>query len=80
MGVTSNIVHNHRNSVILEGSRRLGYRAITVPQNTSAAIDGEEDSDVANSSRMHSDGYCCFGCGCREKGEGRKMGTLVAPE
>lgn len=73
MGVSDKVDHNHRNLTILEGSRKLGYRAITVPQNTGAVLDGEEDLDPRD--LMHSDAYCTFGCGCREKGEGRKMGT-----
>ncbi|KAI5844407.1 hypothetical protein DFP73DRAFT_52674 [Morchella snyderi] len=70
MGVTDQVEHNHRNRVILEGSRKLGWRAITVPQNIGALLDGE-----VKQQRAHDDGYCCYGCGGREASEGRKMGT-----
>ncbi|KAG7426192.1 Long-chain-alcohol oxidase FAO1 [Fusarium oxysporum f. sp. raphani] len=49
MGVSDEpINHNHGNSVLLEGGRRLGYSAKQVPQNTGH---GE-----------HQDGYCSMGC------------------
>ncbi|KAI6755974.1 hypothetical protein HG530_011710 [Fusarium avenaceum] len=48
MGVHNEpISHNHGNSVLLEGARRLGYSAKQVPQNTGH---GE-----------HQDGYCSLG-------------------
>ncbi|CAG8954478.1 hypothetical protein HYFRA_00004390 [Hymenoscyphus fraxineus] len=54
MGVsTDHIRHNHGNRVLLEGSRKLGYTAKAVPQNTG----GKE----------HYCGYCTFGCGSNEK-------------
>ncbi|KAL7269173.1 hypothetical protein RUND412_008175 [Rhizina undulata] len=75
MGVsTENITHNHRNKVILEGSRQLGWSAKEVPQNTGAAF-----SKDGSSGRIHADGFCGNGCGCGigkdGKSEGRKMGT-----
>lgn len=49
MGVsTKGIQHNFANRMLLEGSRRLGYEAKEVPQNTG----GKE----------HYCGYCPFGC------------------
>lgn len=48
MGVNSNVRHNFGNRVILEGSRKLGLDAKTVPQNS-----GHRD---------HYCGYCTFGC------------------
>jgi GMC oxidoreductase len=45
---TKGIQHNFANRVLLEGSRRLGYEAKEVPQNTG----GKE----------HYCGYCTFGC------------------
>lgn len=49
MGVnTQSIKHNHGNQVILEGARKLGYAANTVPQNTA--------------NREHYCGYCTLGC------------------
>lgn len=49
MGVNSEMVeHNAQNTVILEGARKLGYAAKTVPQNTGH---GE-----------HYCGYCTLGC------------------
>ncbi|KAJ5578794.1 uncharacterized protein N7459_007758 [Penicillium hispanicum] len=49
MGVnTEHVRHNRGNNVILEGARKLGYAAKTVPQNTG---NGE-----------HYCGYCTFGC------------------
>ncbi|KAJ5625287.1 hypothetical protein N7510_001596 [Penicillium lagena] len=49
MGVnTKHIHHNRQNNVILEGARKLGYAANTVPQNTG---NGE-----------HYCGYCTMGC------------------
>lgn len=56
MGVgTDAIEHNKTNQVLLEGARKLGWSAKTVPQNTS----GE----------AHNCGYCTLGCGsCGKKG------------
>lgn len=48
MGVNSNIRHNFGNQVILDGSRKLGFDAKTVPQNS-----GHRD---------HYCGYCTYGC------------------
>ena len=48
MGVTSDFQHNRQNNVILEGARKLGYAAKSVPQNTGH---GE-----------HYCGYCTLGC------------------
>ncbi|KAL1967422.1 hypothetical protein VTN77DRAFT_3207 [Rasamsonia byssochlamydoides] len=49
MGVnTESIKHNSGNQVILEGARKLGYSANTVPQNTA--------------NREHYCGYCTLGC------------------
>jgi hypothetical protein len=48
MGVNLDIEHNHANRVLLEGSRKLGYGAKPVPQNTG---NGE-----------HYCGYCTMGC------------------
>jgi hypothetical protein len=54
MGVSSDhIRHNHGNSVLLEGSRKLGYHAKPVPQNTG----GNE----------HFCGHCSMGCGTAQK-------------
>lgn len=54
MGVsTDNIEHNFGNRALLEGSRRLGYSAAEVPQNTA----GES----------HYCGYCTFGCAASVK-------------
>lgn len=54
MGVsTEHIRHNHGNQVILEGSRKLGYTAKAVPQNTG----GNE----------HYCGHCTVGCGAAQK-------------
>lgn len=54
MGVsTDHIRHNHGNQVILEGSRKLGYHAKAVPQNTG----GNE----------HYCGHCTVGCGAAQK-------------
>ncbi|KUJ12732.1 long chain fatty alcohol oxidase-like protein [Mollisia scopiformis] len=54
MGVsTEHIRHNHGNQVILEGSRKLGYHAKAVPQNTG----GNE----------HYCGHCTVGCGAAQK-------------
>lgn len=54
MGVSSDhIRHNHANQTILEGSRKLGYTAKPVPQNTG----GNE----------HYCGRCTMGCGSAEK-------------
>jgi choline dehydrogenase-like flavoprotein len=54
MGVSNEpISHNHGNSILLEGARRLGYSAKQVPQNTGH---GE-----------HQDGYCSLGCWMGQK-------------
>ncbi|KAI9764906.1 MAG: hypothetical protein M1840_007931 [Geoglossum simile] len=54
MGVsTSHLEHNHGNRMLLEGARRLGYHAYTVPQNTGG--------------KKHHDGYCSLGCRSCEK-------------
>ncbi|RMY68819.1 hypothetical protein D0863_06866 [Hortaea werneckii] len=56
MGVgTAAIEHNKSNRALLEGARKLGWAAKTVPQNTG----GE----------AHNCGYCTLGCGsCGKKG------------
>lgn len=56
MGVgTAAIEHNKTNNTLLEGSRKLGWSAKPVPQNTG----GE----------AHNCGYCTLGCGsCGKKG------------
>nr|POE85208.1 long-chain-alcohol oxidase fao2 [Quercus suber] len=56
MGVgASSIEHNKGNQVLLDGSRKLGWAAKAVPQNTG----GE----------AHNCGYCTLGCGsCGKKG------------
>lgn len=52
---TAGIQHNFANKTLLEGSRRLGYTAKEVPQNTG----GKE----------HNCGYCTYGCaGATKKG------------
>jgi choline dehydrogenase-like flavoprotein len=54
MGVsTAHIEHNHGNRVLLEGARKLGYRAAAVPQNTGG--------------HRHYDGFCSHGCAAAEK-------------
>jgi choline dehydrogenase-like flavoprotein len=54
MGVSADhIRQNHGNNVLLDGSRKLGYSAKPVPQNTG----GHE----------HYCGYCMFGCATGEK-------------
>ena len=54
MGVSAeHIEHNFANRMLLEGSRRLGYTAKAVPQNTAG--------------RKHYCGYCTLGCGSCEK-------------
>ncbi|KAF7548098.1 hypothetical protein G7046_g8793 [Stylonectria norvegica] len=50
---TENIRHNHRNKVLLEGSKKLGWVAHEAPQNTA----GKE----------HFCGQCHLGCGSAEK-------------
>lgn len=50
---TDAIRHNHRNNVILEGSRRLGWKAYPVAQNTA--------------NKEHYCGQCHLGCGAGEK-------------
>ncbi|QSS54850.1 long chain fatty acid oxidase [Histoplasma capsulatum var. duboisii H88] len=56
MGVnTEHVKHNHANHLLLEGARKLGYAAKTVPQNT-----GNQE---------HNCGHCTLGCGsCGKKG------------
>ncbi|EEQ89581.1 hypothetical protein RJZ56_000235 [Blastomyces dermatitidis] len=56
MGVnTEHVKHNSANRLLLEGARKLGYAATTVPQNT-----GNQE---------HSCGHCTLGCGsCGKKG------------
>lgn len=54
MGVSADhIRHNHGNQVLMEGSRKLGYHAKPVPQNTG----GHE----------HYCGHCSHGCGSAQK-------------
>lgn len=54
MGVSADhIHHNHGNEVLLEGSRKLGYHAKAVPQNTGGA--------------RHECGHCTLGCGAAQK-------------
>lgn len=54
MGVSADhIRHNHANQMLLEGSRKLGYHAKAVPQNTG----GNE----------HYCGHCSVGCGAAQK-------------
>ncbi|KAF9776402.1 hypothetical protein IL306_005422 [Fusarium sp. DS 682] len=54
MGVSNEpMKHNHGNSVLLEGARRLGYSAKQVPQNTGHC--------------EHQDGYCSLGCWMGQK-------------
>ncbi|GKT53678.1 long chain fatty alcohol oxidase [Colletotrichum tofieldiae] len=54
MGVSADGVrHNHRNKVLLDGARKLGWHAATAPQNTG----GSE----------HYCGQCHLGCGSTEK-------------
>ena len=54
MGVgDKQIEHNFANRVLLEGSRRLGYTAKAVPQNTGG--------------KRHYCGHCSLGCGSCEK-------------
>jgi choline dehydrogenase-like flavoprotein len=54
MGVsTEHIRHNHGNEVLLEGSRKLGYHAKAVPQNTGGS--------------RHECGHCTLGCGAAQK-------------
>ncbi|XMA08295.1 hypothetical protein WAI453_001086 [Rhynchosporium graminicola] len=50
---TEHIRHNHGNRVLLEGSRKLGYHAKAVRQNTGGA--------------EHYCGHCTLGCGAGEK-------------
>lgn len=51
MGVnTEGIKHNHRNKMVLDGAKKLGWKAGVVPQ---------------NSSKEHRCGYCGYGCGGR---------------
>ncbi|KAF4629884.1 hypothetical protein G7Y89_g8259 [Cudoniella acicularis] len=54
MGVSSEKVrHNHRNEILLEGSRKLGYHGKAVPQNSG----GDE----------HYCGHCTLGCSSGQK-------------
>ncbi|KAL2670115.1 hypothetical protein Neosp_014996 [[Neocosmospora] mangrovei] len=54
MGVSDEFIrHNHGNSVLLEGGRKLGFSAKPVPQNTGNC--------------EHHDGHCAMGCGRGEK-------------
>ncbi|TVY14389.1 Long-chain-alcohol oxidase FAO2 [Lachnellula arida] len=54
MGVSTDYIrHNHGNEVLLEGSRKLGYHAKAVPQNTGGA--------------EHYCGHCGMGCGAAQK-------------
>ncbi|PQE03875.1 GMC oxidoreductase protein [Rutstroemia sp. NJR-2017a BBW] len=54
MGVSAeHIRHNHGNQMLMEGSRKLGYHAKAVPQNTG----GHE----------HYCGHCSVGCGSAQK-------------
>ncbi|KAJ5925342.1 hypothetical protein N7454_007981 [Penicillium verhagenii] len=54
MGVnTEHVKHNRQNNVILEGARKLGYAASTVPQNTGNA--------------PHYCGHCTMGCAAAGK-------------
>ncbi|KAF6827017.1 long chain fatty alcohol oxidase [Colletotrichum musicola] len=54
MGVSADRVrHNHRNQVLLDGARKLGWHAATAPQNTGGA--------------EHYCGQCHLGCGSTEK-------------
>lgn len=63
MGVSSeHVEHNHGNAVLLEGARRLGYAAKTVPQNTR--------------NQKHYCGSCAFGCASAVK-QGPAVATLA---
>jgi len=54
MGVSDkHVEHNKNNQVLLEGARKLGWTAKTVPQNTGG--------------NRHYCGYCTMGCGACEK-------------
>ncbi|KAM6534414.1 hypothetical protein FALCPG4_004054 [Fusarium falciforme] len=54
MGVSDEFIrHNHGNSALLEGGRKLGFSAKPVPQNTSNC--------------EHHDGHCAMGCWRGEK-------------
>lgn len=54
MGVsTDHVEHNDANSVLLEGSRKLGYAAKVIPQNTGH--------------KKHYCGHCMLGCAAGEK-------------
>ncbi|KAI8721550.1 Long-chain-alcohol oxidase [Fusarium sp. LHS14.1] len=54
MGVSDEFIrHNHGNSTLLEGGRKLGFSAKPVPQNTGNC--------------EHHDGHCAMGCGRGEK-------------
>ncbi|KAF4971144.1 hypothetical protein FSARC_1977 [Fusarium sarcochroum] len=54
MGVSDEpIKHNHGNSLLLEGGRKLGFNGKQVPQNTGRC--------------EHQDGYCALGCWTGQK-------------
>jgi choline dehydrogenase-like flavoprotein len=54
MGVSTEYVkHNRANEMLLEGARKMGWSAKTVPQNTGG--------------KQHDCGFCNFGCGSCEK-------------
>ena len=54
MGVSTEFIeHNHGNKVLLEGSRKLGYTAKAVAQNTGG--------------KAHNCGHCTLGCGSGQK-------------
>jgi choline dehydrogenase-like flavoprotein len=54
MGVSTEYVkHNRANEILLEGARKMGWSAKTVPQNTGG--------------KQHDCGFCNFGCGSCEK-------------
>lgn len=54
MGVSTEFIeHNHANRILLEGSRKLGYNAKAVPQNSGGAA--------------HNCGHCGLGCGIAQK-------------
>ncbi|KAK1595320.1 GMC oxidoreductase [Colletotrichum navitas] len=64
MGVTTDGVrHNHRNKVLLDGARKLGWHAVTAPQNTGGAD--------------HYCGQCHLGCGSTGK-QGTTVSWLPA--
>ncbi|KAK1991967.1 GMC oxidoreductase [Colletotrichum falcatum] len=64
MGVsTDGVRHNHRNKVLLDGARKLGWQAATAPQNSGGA--------------EHYCGQCHLGCGSTEK-QGTTVSWLPA--